>query len=214
MTLRTGWQGKFLVALEDSTVAEAAKVARVAVSTVAGEIDRSAGFRRSVETIERRNAEVELIRRDLVEAMRGSSLAAAAARLGVSKSRIYATLRSDPDLAEAVADVRTVNDADVRRRESSQPNRRIPQSPAYSAASSSNSWSGYLIAFAVVAAICIVWVVHRGSSSNSPGGDFCTTHSCIANFDNGNGSVVQCADGTWSQSGGIQGACSGHGGEG
>jgi hypothetical protein len=42
--------------------------------------------------------------------------------------------------------------------------------------------------------------------------DFCATHNCIPNFDNGNGSVVQCSDGMWSQSGGIQGACSGHGG--
>ncbi len=33
------------------------------------------------------------------------------------------------------------------------------------------------------------------------------------NFNEGNGSVVQCADGTYSHSGGIQGACSHHGGE-
>ncbi len=43
-------------------------------------------------------------------------------------------------------------------------------------------------------------------------GDFCSTHACIDNFDEGNGYVVQCADGTWTQSGGIQGACSHHGG--
>ena len=43
--------------------------------------------------------------------------------------------------------------------------------------------------------------------------DFCTTHECIANFDNGTGYIVQCVDGTWSHSGGIQGACSYHGGE-
>jgi len=42
--------------------------------------------------------------------------------------------------------------------------------------------------------------------------DFCTTHDCIPNFDNGRGSVVQCEDGSFSQSGGIQGACSHHGG--
>ena len=36
----------------------------------------------------------------------------------------------------------------------------------------------------------------------------------IPNYDEGNGYPVQCADGLWSQSGGIQGACSGHGGEG
>jgi hypothetical protein len=43
---------------------------------------------------------------------------------------------------------------------------------------------------------------------------FCDTHDCIPNFDNGNGSVVQCADGTYSHSGGIRGACSHHGGVG
>jgi hypothetical protein len=46
------------------------------------------------------------------------------------------------------------------------------------------------------------------------GGDagFCSTHRCIANFDNGRGSIVQCRDGEWSHSGGLSGACSGHGG--
>jgi hypothetical protein len=42
--------------------------------------------------------------------------------------------------------------------------------------------------------------------------DFCATHDCIPNYDNGHGSTVQCADGTYSHSGGIQGACSHHGG--
>lgn len=36
----------------------------------------------------------------------------------------------------------------------------------------------------------------------------------IPNFDEGTGSVVQCADGMYSQSGGRPGACSGHGGVG
>jgi hypothetical protein len=45
-------------------------------------------------------------------------------------------------------------------------------------------------------------------------GDFCDTHDCIPNFENGNGYPVQCADGSWSQSGGLQGACSWHGGVG
>jgi hypothetical protein len=36
----------------------------------------------------------------------------------------------------------------------------------------------------------------------------------IPNYDNGNGYRVQCADGTFSHSGGIQGACSHHGGVG
>jgi hypothetical protein len=42
--------------------------------------------------------------------------------------------------------------------------------------------------------------------------DFCSTHECIPNYDNGNGTTVQCADGEFSHSGGIQGACSHHGG--
>jgi hypothetical protein len=47
----------------------------------------------------------------------------------------------------------------------------------------------------------------------NPPADFCTTHQCIANFPNGRGTAVQCNDGMWSMSGGIQGACSSHGGE-
>jgi hypothetical protein len=43
-------------------------------------------------------------------------------------------------------------------------------------------------------------------------GDFCSTHDCIPNYDDGNGATVQCADGSFSHSGGIQGACSHHGG--
>jgi hypothetical protein len=42
---------------------------------------------------------------------------------------------------------------------------------------------------------------------------FCASHRCIANFDNGHGSIVRCADGEWAHSGGESGACSGHGGE-
>jgi hypothetical protein len=45
------------------------------------------------------------------------------------------------------------------------------------------------------------------------GGGFCTTHTCIGNFNEGDGYIVQCADGTWSHSGGEPGACSWHGGE-
>lgn len=52
-----------------------------------------------------------------------------------------------------------------------------------------------------------------GSYSHATDTQFCTTHVCIANFPNGNGFIVQCADGEWSHSGGIQGACSYHGGE-
>jgi hypothetical protein len=56
-----------------------------------------------------------------------------------------------------------------------------------------------------------------GSSSgagNDSGSDFCGTHACIDNFDNGSGYIVQCVDGMWSHSGGLSGACSYHGGEG
>lgn len=52
------------------------------------------------------------------------------------------------------------------------------------------------------------------SSSSSSSSAFCATHACIPNFDDGQGSIVQCADGSYSHSGGIQGACSHHGGEG
>lgn len=45
-----------------------------------------------------------------------------------------------------------------------------------------------------------------------PPADFCATHDCIPNFYNGTGYPTQCADGTWSNSGGRPGACSWHGG--
>ena len=48
---------------------------------------------------------------------------------------------------------------------------------------------------------------------SNPPPDFCSTHQCIPNFPNGRGTVVQCNDGDWSQSGGLSGACSDHGGE-
>jgi hypothetical protein len=51
-----------------------------------------------------------------------------------------------------------------------------------------------------------------GSGSETQG-DFCTTHSCIGDWTNPSGYIVQCADGTWSHSGGVSGACSWHGGE-
>lgn len=49
-------------------------------------------------------------------------------------------------------------------------------------------------------------------SPSNPAG-FCATHTCIPNFPNGHGSIVQCADGEYSHSGGRPGACSRHGGE-
>jgi hypothetical protein len=52
-------------------------------------------------------------------------------------------------------------------------------------------------------------VAHRATKA---GQDFCDHHACISSFYEGRGSIVQCADGEWSHSGGIQGACSSHGG--
>ena len=52
-----------------------------------------------------------------------------------------------------------------------------------------------------------------GSSSHATDVEFCSAHECIPNFPNGNGDIVQCADGEWSHSGGLSGACSDHGGE-
>ena len=51
-----------------------------------------------------------------------------------------------------------------------------------------------------------------GSSSSSDS-SFCSTHDCIGDFNNEPGTIVECADGTYSHAGGIQGACSSHGGE-
>jgi hypothetical protein len=42
---------------------------------------------------------------------------------------------------------------------------------------------------------------------------FCSTHACIGEYEKEPGTVVECADGTYSHAGGIQGACSHHGGE-
>jgi hypothetical protein len=54
---------------------------------------------------------------------------------------------------------------------------------------------------------------NTGNTGNTGNGDFCSTHTCIPNFPNGTGYIVQCADGEWSHSGGRSGACSDHGGE-
>jgi hypothetical protein len=51
-----------------------------------------------------------------------------------------------------------------------------------------------------------------GSLVYSPVLDFCSYFSCISNFGNGAGYVVQCNDGVFSKSGGRPGSCSGHGG--
>jgi hypothetical protein len=46
----------------------------------------------------------------------------------------------------------------------------------------------------------------------NPPSAFCSYFSCIGNFWNGRGYVIQCEDGMFSKSGGIQGSCSYHGG--
>lgn len=67
---------------------------------------------------------------------------------------------------------------------------------------------------AIVFAIVVVISPHPpGDSSSTNSSSFCDSHNCIPSFSEGNGSIVQCADGAWSHSGGIQGACSSHGGE-
>jgi hypothetical protein len=53
-----------------------------------------------------------------------------------------------------------------------------------------------------------------GSYSHEGDQSFCEEHQCIGDFESEPGYVVECADGTYSHSGGISGACSHHGGEG
>jgi hypothetical protein len=52
----------------------------------------------------------------------------------------------------------------------------------------------------------------RPAPSSRTSADFCTTHRCIASFAEGRGTIVECADGEWSHSGGLPGVCSRHGG--
>ena len=54
--------------------------------------------------------------------------------------------------------------------------------------------------------------VSPGNYIYSPPAAFCSYFSCISNFPNGKGYVVECQDNMYSKSGGIQGACSTHGG--
>jgi hypothetical protein len=53
-----------------------------------------------------------------------------------------------------------------------------------------------------------------GSTITAPDPRTCEYFTCIPNFDNGRGYLVACADGKVGMSGGIQGACSSHGGVG
>jgi hypothetical protein len=53
-----------------------------------------------------------------------------------------------------------------------------------------------------------------GAYIRNPPSNFCSYFNCIASFWNStNGYVDECQDGTYSHSGGVQGACSHHGGE-
>jgi hypothetical protein len=60
-------------------------------------------------------------------------------------------------------------------------------------------------------AVAAVALAGCGDATPSASG-FCDRHACIDTFAEGSGSVVQCSDGMWSHSGGVQGACSGHDG--
>ena len=48
-------------------------------------------------------------------------------------------------------------------------------------------------------AVVAAFVIHYATNANAR---FCLTHTCIANFGNGRGGIVQCNDGEWSHSGG------------
>jgi cytoskeletal protein RodZ len=52
-----------------------------------------------------------------------------------------------------------------------------------------------------------------GGDIYTPPSDICSYFTCIDNFWNGTGYMVECADGTYSMSGGHRGVCSYHGGE-
>ncbi len=51
---------------------------------------------------------------------------------------------------------------------------------------------------------------HLGKHIFNPPADFCSVFSCIANFLNGKGYVVECRDARYSLSGGRRGVCSHH----
>src|SRR5207253_734898 len=51
-----------------------------------------------------------------------------------------------------------------------------------------------------------------GSLIWAPEVAFCTYFTCIPNFADGKGFVIQCADGMFSRTGSIAGSCAGHGG--
>jgi hypothetical protein len=70
-----------------------------------------------------------------------------------------------------------------------------------------------LAALAVAAAVVVGIFLAIFSGGGGEQSGFCAKHRCIDNFSTGQGSIIQCADGMWSHSGGLSGACSRHGGE-
>jgi hypothetical protein len=73
------------------------------------------------------------------------------------------------------------------------------------------------VALGVVAATAgLAWFVTSPDEPAAKGSRaaFCEKHECVGNFDEGRGYRIKCADGVWSFSGGIQGSCSSHGGNG
>jgi hypothetical protein len=54
----------------------------------------------------------------------------------------------------------------------------------------------------------------RGQQITNADSRTCTYFKCISNFDKGTGFMIECADGTYSMSGGKSGSCSTHGGPG
>jgi hypothetical protein len=69
---------------------------------------------------------------------------------------------------------------------------------------------------ALAAVLAVAWYISIPNEPPKPGSRaaFCEKHECVGNFDEGRGYRIQCADGVWSFSGGIQGSCSSHGGNG
>jgi hypothetical protein len=61
-------------------------------------------------------------------------------------------------------------------------------------------------------ALALAALALAGCASN----DECDGHACVGSWKRDiflGGSVVRCADGTWSHAGGLSGVCKGHGGQ-
>jgi hypothetical protein len=80
----------------------------------------------------------------------------------------------------------------------------------------SYGWRAFWVIIAIWGGVAAFGLLRGGDTSSgpSPNAGFCSTHSCIPSFYSGGGTIVQCADGEWSHSGGLSGACADHGGEG